>query len=162
MSFEQAAPLLLHFPALGQFAFVLQSVTASVHRPLPQAAAEAHGAAVLLQVPFVTQPASVWQAEPFFGPAPVHLPSVGWQNTFNVQALEVHSPLPMPLQSEFLVHTLVLFAHVIVWHTPPVSGQSALLVQDVMPLLHRPLVAVQVAADIHCWPTGLPQVPGQS
>lgn len=127
MSFEQAFPLLLHLPTLGQSAWVLQSVVLSLQSPLPQAAAEAHDAPVLLQVPFVVQPASVWQALPFFGPAPVHLPSVGWHATFNVHDLEVHCPLPMPLQSAFLVHTVVLFGQVLVWHSPPVSGHWAAL-----------------------------------
>ena len=76
LSFAQAAPFVLHFPALGHSAFVLHSVTLSVQRPLPHCAAEAQAAPLLLHVPFVRHCEASLQALPFFAPAPVHLPGV--------------------------------------------------------------------------------------
>jgi hypothetical protein len=162
LSFEQAAPLVLHLPALGQFAFVLQRVSSSVHRPLPHCALAVHNKALLLQWPGVRHWVSLMQVKPFFPPAPVHLPLTCGHWVVNVQDFEVHSPLPMPLQSESLVHTVVLFGQVLVWHSPPVNGHWAALWHTVEPLLHRPSVAVQVVDARHCRPAGLAQVPGQS
>ena len=135
----------------------------SVQSPLGHCWTVLHAAALLLQVPLVRHCASVWQALPFFPPAPVHLPLVAGHCALNVHAAAGLQLLPG--QSLFLVPAFPAFAppaQARVWHSPPVNGHWAADWHTVTPLLHSPFFAGQVAAVWHTALGGLLQWPGQS